>query len=67
MNKLSCKSHNNISTTSSTTSFSKPFQKWVGGKTQIIDTLNRPKSKIRQKNTPTKLSYFLIGRKYVKI
>jgi hypothetical protein len=41
MNKFIYKLHNNSTsfTTSSSTSFSKPFQKWVGGKTQIIDTL----------------------------
>ena len=46
MNKFICKPHNNSSTTTSTsfttsssTSYTKPFLKWVGGKTQIIDTL----------------------------
>lgn len=36
MNKLTCKPHNN---TSKITLYPKPFIKWVGGKTQIIDTL----------------------------
>ena len=36
MNKLTCKPHNN---TSKITLYPKPILKWVGGKTQIIDTL----------------------------